>query len=81
MVIKCTTLGSTREPGVPIRKHTLAVSSYKVLHQAIQAGSIVTKCLRKYLELSILVSQLNDVYYSGVIGLIHRTRGVQDIVK
>jgi len=74
-------LGSTQEPEVPVRKHTLVVFSSKVQHQALQAGSIITECLRKYLELSILVSLLNDVYYFGVIGLIHRSQWIQDIPK
>jgi len=74
-------LGSTQEPEVPVRKHTLAVFLSKVQHQALQAGMIITECLRKYLELSILVSPLNDVYYFDVIGLIHRNQGVQDIPK
>jgi len=72
---------STQEPEVPVRKHTLALFSSKVQHQALHAGSIITECLRKYLELSILVSPLNNVYYFGVIGLIHHSQGVQDIPK
>jgi len=73
------------------RFHTRARSAYKktyscgVLVKGTTSGDSsgvdYYGVLEEDLELSILVSQLNNVYYSGVIGLIHRTLGVQDIPK